>query len=63
MFETKTITDEDIQSLIDGELDNASGDQIFEEILNSPVLFGKLAYYMGQREQLRIWWDAHNREH
>lgn len=63
MYENKKVTDEDIQSLIDGELLDDLSDDLLEAILNDPESFEKFTYYVQQREHLRIWWRTNKLEH
>jgi anti-sigma factor RsiW len=55
-MERETITDLEIQALVDGELDQARQKQVMDALDRRPDLYKRYLQYKKQKSLLRAWW-------
>ncbi len=52
----KTITDLDIQALVDGQVDEKTGLMLLEAVSHDPALYNRYLLYKKQKSLLKSWW-------
>ncbi len=52
----KTITDLDIQALVDGQVDEQTGLKLLEALGSDPALYNRYLLYKKQKSLLKSWW-------
>jgi anti-sigma factor RsiW len=55
-MDNKTITDLDIQALVDGEIDDKSSVSVMAALNRDPVLYNRYLVYKKQKLLLKSWW-------
>ena len=55
-MDNKTITDLDIQALIDGEIDDQSSLALMDAMNRDPGLYNRYLVYKKQKSLLKSWW-------
>lgn len=56
MDKSYTITDLDIQALIDNEMESNRADCIRQAVENDPILHNRYLLYKKQKDLLKLWW-------
>lgn len=52
----RTITDFDIQALVDGEVDEKNSVELFDAVVRDPTLYNRYLLYKKQKSLLKSWW-------
>lgn len=53
---TKSITDLEIQALVDGEVDDRSSVELLDALQRDPTLYNRYLLYKKQKSLLKSWW-------
>lgn len=51
-----SVSDYEIQALVDGELSETDRVTVMARILSSPAALKRLSVYLDQKDRLRAWW-------